>query len=437
MFASLGLEGNKISWRNDLVQGLIIDRFFNTLTPTFEAVVLTPGHEPSSRDGSAATGKNMWCRVRPIQTSDLMLPDPFRMTVAKHLRKVINQHPVGWLKQSPDGSLQPQVGEIWQCRYTTSNKMGIEIVKKLRGSKRNYMAPETEGSTTPVDMGDATATVGDYTEDSLKNPADVYDWPSPKFWKPVWVDGKKTSVQKGGNKYRTDKVEFEYYTGDNTTWKNKKVYNGNIPPDLLTTTDYKVDPNRSGWPSSVTILTEALPYYISFADAYVAYFGQLVPINASYRTYAGQVRMRDKYGAGMAAYPGTSNHGWGLALDIQPHMKDPYAPMPRNGIRKYNNKPPPWTVPSERTSGKYKYPMKAGKAGTNDWYWRGAGFYSDFYIWANVDGNATNHRWENPAILRDGKNAEETWHYDFMDKDKYISESASAEEPGEEGGGDG
>ena len=424
VFASLGVDSNKISWRNDLIQTLIIDKFYNVLTPTFEAVILTPGHDPSAVGGDSTIGLNTWCRVRPIQTLDLMLPDPFRMKKASHLRKVINQHPVAWLKQTPDGSLRPQVGEIWQCRYTTSNKMGVEMIKKVRSSKKKYQVSEDEISILNDEMSIADTTVGDLNENYLKNPADSYKFPSPTF--------THRSKRKGGNTYLSSRVEFQYYTGNNARWKGKKVYNGNLPPELLTTTDYKVDQNRSPYPKSVTVLTEALPFWESFADAYVGYFGKPVPINDSYRPYAQQVYMKDKHGGG-AAYPGTSNHGWGLALDIQPHMKSPYMSMPINGRSEPRDT---WTVPSERKKGPYKYPMEAGKAGTQDWNWKGAAFYSDFYIWANVDGNATSNKWINPKGLRDGQNTEESWHYDFKDKDQYISKSPPADTPGADGGSD-
>lgn len=37
---------------------------------------------------------------------------------------------------------------------------------------------------------------------------------------------------------------------------------------------------------------------------------------SGYRTYDQQVTLFNKYGSSRAAYPGTSNHGWGLALDL-------------------------------------------------------------------------------------------------------------------------
>lgn len=44
-------------------------------------------------------------------------------------------------------------------------------------------------------------------------------------------------------------------------------------------------------------------------------FGYDLPINDGYRDYAGQVEAKAKYGDN-AAEPGTSNHGWALAIDI-------------------------------------------------------------------------------------------------------------------------
>lgn len=48
--------------------------------------------------------------------------------------------------------------------------------------------------------------------------------------------------------------------------------------------------------------------------------GITIGINSSYRSYEGQVEMVERYGlysqGGRAAAPGTSNHGWGLSVDL-------------------------------------------------------------------------------------------------------------------------
>jgi hypothetical protein len=49
--------------------------------------------------------------------------------------------------------------------------------------------------------------------------------------------------------------------------------------------------------------------------------GITIGVNSSYRSYEGQVDMVERYGlysqGGRAAQPGTSNHGWGVAIDLQ------------------------------------------------------------------------------------------------------------------------
>ena len=49
--------------------------------------------------------------------------------------------------------------------------------------------------------------------------------------------------------------------------------------------------------------------------AFAGAFGAPICITDSYRTYAAQVRLYGQKPA-LAAVPGTSNHGWGLAVDL-------------------------------------------------------------------------------------------------------------------------
>jgi D-alanyl-D-alanine carboxypeptidase len=53
--------------------------------------------------------------------------------------------------------------------------------------------------------------------------------------------------------------------------------------------------------------------------------GVTLPINDSYRSYDEQVKMAKEKGlygqGGLAAKPGTSEHGWGLSLDIEVNSK--------------------------------------------------------------------------------------------------------------------
>ena len=83
------------------------------------------------------------------------------------------------------------------------------------------------------------------------------------------------------------------------------------------------------------------------AAAYKSSFGVAICVTDSYRTYASQVRLYGEKPA-LAAVPGTSNHGWGLALDlcggIQTFGTAPYAWMVANAGR-FGFLHPTWADP--------------------------------------------------------------------------------------------
>ena len=81
--------------------------------------------------------------------------------------------------------------------------------------------------------------------------------------------------------------------------------NGLIPPSALC-------PIGVGGHS---LRCDAAAAYRAMSTAFAAAFGQPICITDSYRTYAGQVRLYGEKPA-LAAVPGTSNHGWGLAVDL-------------------------------------------------------------------------------------------------------------------------
>lgn len=149
---------NRTSRRNDLVQDLIIDKIYNKLPENFEAIILTDPFKDSSAETFSPPGgpsaeeappdipnTNFYylVRVRPIGVQDLILPDPFAVKFKNVLKKIINAHPIGYIEAaSLDGS-PPTVGDVYQCRYTTKDRRGIAIVKKLRKGTANFAAEDT------------------------------------------------------------------------------------------------------------------------------------------------------------------------------------------------------------------------------------------------------------------------------------------------------
>ena len=70
---------------------------------------------------------------------------------------------------------------------------------------------------------------------------------------------------------------------------------------------------------------DAAAAYRAMSAAFAAAFGTPICITDSYRTYASQVRLYGQKPA-LAAVPGTSNHGWGLAVDLCGGHPDTSAP---------------------------------------------------------------------------------------------------------------
>jgi hypothetical protein len=102
---------------------------------------------------------------------------------------------------------------------------------------------------------------------------------------------------------------------------------------------------------------EAADAFDQLFNAYRAKFGRPLGVTDSYRSYALQViTKRNK--PGLAAEPGTSNHGWGLALDIV-----------------------------------------VGSYSSADYQW--------------LRANAPRYGWDNPTWARQGGSREEKWHWEF------------------------
>lgn len=73
---------------------------------------------------------------------------------------------------------------------------------------------------------------------------------------------------------------------------------------------------RVAWNTSVLVARDILSNVEALGGRWHATFGQYPTVNDSYRTYAEQVELYRTLGAAHAAYPGTSAHGTGHALDI-------------------------------------------------------------------------------------------------------------------------
>lgn len=131
--------------------------------------------------------------------------------------------------------------------------------------------------------------------------------------------------------------------------------NGYIPASALTAIP---------WNTARRLRTDAANALIALNDAYRGAFGRDLVLNDAYRDFAGQVEARNYWcgqgNCGFAAVPGTSNHGWAVAIDI--------------GVKRTD-----WTNPT--------------------------------YVWMKT--NAPGFGWTHPAWAEPGGAHPEAWHWEY------------------------
>ncbi|MGY4643965.1 M15 family metallopeptidase [Cellulomonas sp. URHB0016] len=129
--------------------------------------------------------------------------------------------------------------------------------------------------------------------------------------------------------------------------------NGRLPPSELTAVSWDVDPHGT-------------PYYLRTAAAaalerldaaFVTAFGHHLDLDLTYRDLDTQVAMREALGS-VAAVPGTSSHGTGLALDV-PELPCEYG---------YGTPQRDWLVAHGPSYG-WRVPSWATQGGSNPEYW--------------------------------------------------------------------
>ncbi|WP_409332656.1 D-alanyl-D-alanine carboxypeptidase family protein [Trujillonella humicola] len=106
---------------------------------------------------------------------------------------------------------------------------------------------------------------------------------------------------------------------------------------------------------------DAAAAYRAMSAAFASAFGTPLCITDSYRTYASQVRLYGQKPA-LAAVPGTSNHGWGLAVDLC------------GGVQTFGTAQYQWMVANAGRFG-WLHPTWAdpGNGREEPWHWEYAG----------------------------------------------------------------
>lgn len=140
--------------------------------------------------------------------------------------------------------------------------------------------------------------------------------------------------------------------------------NGRIPLTAMCT---------ASWASRHSFRCDAAQALEAMNAAFRAAFGRNLAITSSYRTYEEQVALKASK-PGLAATPGTSNHGWGLAVDLS------------GGVQTWGSPEHNWLRANANAFGWY-HPAWAQYYGSlpEPWHWEYAGAVAS----GNLDQNRT------------------------------------------------
>lgn len=118
------------------------------------------------------------------------------------------------------------------------------------------------------------------------------------------------------------------------------------------------------WDTQERLRCDATAKLTALNKLYKARWGSNICVNDSYRSYDRQVVLFKRYGSPRAAKPGTSTHGWGLAVDLG------------CGVNVYSDARHKWLTSVGRKYG-YAQPTWALAKGSNPepWHWQYFGKY--------------------------------------------------------------
>lgn len=120
-----------------------------------------------------------------------------------------------------------------------------------------------------------------------------------------------------------------------------------LVPDEATATNGHV-PARdlcTLWDGHTRVRADAAIPLAQLDDAFAARFGKRICLASGYRSLADQYAVKAERG-GLAAAPGTSNHGWGLAIDLcDEDTSGAQGAWIRENAPVYGWKNPAWALP--------------------------------------------------------------------------------------------
>jgi murein DD-endopeptidase MepM/ murein hydrolase activator NlpD len=287
-------------------------------------------------------------QIAPVATSD---------AYAFRCGNTATSYDVGsgsWSWPLPDGSYEigtpfGQSGSMWSSGVHTGQDFPASIgatVRAVTSGTVRVEQPAWAGNLVRIDHGNGLETL--YAHLSRVDVTDGQQVTAGQRIGAVGTEGNSTGphlhfeVRLGGDP--VNPMPFLATGSASTGWGG--FSNGMIPAGRLCAIG-----------SGHLLRCDAAAAYLQLSAAYRAQFGKSLCITDSYRSYASQVSLYQRKPS-LAALPGTSNHGWGVAVDL-------CGGVDRFGTTQYR-----W-MKSHAPSYGWLHPVWADQGGNREepWHW--------------------------------------------------------------------
>ncbi|MEV0796829.1 peptidoglycan DD-metalloendopeptidase family protein [Kribbella sp. NPDC050281] len=303
---------------------------------------------------------NLYSALRPTlgkPAKPQVAPTPTSDSYAFRCGNTATSYDIGtgaWTWPLADGTYEigtpfGQAGSMWETGIHTGQDFPAAVGTPVRAATSGVVRvehPAWAGNLVRIDHGNGLETL--YAHLSAIDVADGTQVKAGQRIGAVGTEGNSTGphlhfeVRLGGDP--VNPMPFLATGSASVGWGG--FSNGMIPSSKL-----------CGLGSGHKLRCDAAAAYAQLAAAYRAQFGRTLCITDSYRSYTSQVDLYARKPS-LAALPGTSNHGWGVAVDLC------------GGIDRFGTKQYQWMKNHAATYG-WVHPSWAEQGGSREepWHW--------------------------------------------------------------------
>ena len=317
LFDALSDKKARFFSEKQIVNDMIYDYYYSMKKTSFNAVVLSGGDSgDAAQNVDNGNDEIVALKVRPVDIHGLALPDPCsdesKKSSAAYRAFLVAMHPTAYSVPLEAGTAdRPSNGQIVECYFEEPDKyrkLRWRTIKENNPGNHNYQCAGI-----------------------LVGLSDAFDTGTPTI----------LDVDPADPRLQTQQLKGEY--------QGTEVLNGAMSDEFFS----PLENISSDSQANARLLTPAAEDFNRLAKAFLEDKGYYITVTDSYRSLERQVEMKRKQLSGQgnpAATPGTSKHGWGLAVDFRTFdgknskFESSIFEWLTNNAHKYNFYHPEWAA---------------------------------------------------------------------------------------------